>query len=110
MDSLDVSFGLVDFNSSTESSPQDYKSKDVDAKVLRTKLWKCEVCGCEIKSKKANYDRHMKLHDSLVMYLKCSTCGQNCSNDYNFNIHCIRKHTNEPKPTAAVRWYVTTNF
>lgn len=99
MDSTDESIGLVD---SISETPLPGYMPDVDTKAKSS--WKCQICGVQIKSKKANFDRHMKRHATLVMYLKCSGCGQKCSNDYNFNVHCVRKHKNEPKPTAAIRW------
>lgn len=62
----------------------------------------CDVCGRHF-SKGGNLKRHKLLHGPWVECLQCSSCGQKCSNAYNFNKHIERKHEDcDSKPVATI--------
>lgn len=54
--------------------------------------WRCDICGLVITSQVGNLRRHIALHGPWVLRYKCVTCGQKCSNKFNFKVHCLRHH------------------
>lgn len=51
----------------------------------------------------------MNVHDEVQTKIKCR-CGQQCSNAYNFRIHCVRAHNNIPQVNENVEIRASENF
>lgn len=73
---------------------------------IMTYNFKCGICGLVIRSKRANLQRHVQLHGPIVNRLKCISCQQTLSNQFNFKTHCQRVH---PKETISVGFWVKGN-
>ena len=66
-------------------------------------ILQCYMCNKEIISGKiSNLKRHMKLHDSIQEYYRCSKCKTDFQTKSNFQSHKIKRHLNE-KTVECVR-------
>lgn len=74
--------------------------------IILGQAFQCDVCGLMIKSKKANLERHKRLHGPIITKLKCCGCEKTFSTQYNFEIHCEREHSKE---TTTVGVWVEEN-
>lgn len=67
-------------------------------------IYTCPICFKEIRSKKSNFDRHVRLHQAaeLETRLKCVLCKKTYQNQTNFNAHVIKYHKTHDGPVAYI--------